>query len=107
MINGKTVEEYNAWQRQRGVHSFQVARLRGDGRGRQRGIPESRLPGTDRRGSTGTREEEAADLVVAAEVRGKETQGRYRKGIDRTQIAAAKAKGFRDCNEVFRATRHP
>ena len=40
MINGKTVEEYNVMAAPAGVHSFQVARLRGDGRGRHRGIPD-------------------------------------------------------------------
>ena len=47
-----------------------------------------------------TREEEAADLVVAVEVRGKERK-EHQERIDRTQIAVAKDKGFRDCNEVF------
>ena len=36
----------------------------------------------------------------AAEVRRKERKAAQER-IDRTQIAIAKAKGFRDCNEVF------
>ena len=38
--------------------------------------------------------------MVAAEVRSKERKAAQER-IDRTQIAIAKAKGFRDCNEVF------
>ena len=38
--------------------------------------------------------------MVAAEVRGKERKAAQER-IDRTQITIAKAKGFRNCNEVF------
>ena len=99
MINGKTVEEYNAWQRQRGSI---VSRLHGYEAMEEGDTVESlkaeflELTGEVYR----TREEEAADLVVAAEVRGKERKSEQER-IDRTQIAVAKDKGFRDCNEVF------
>ena len=99
MINGKTVEEYNAMQRQRG---YIVSRLHGY-EAMEEGDTEESLK-ADYLELTGevyrTREEEAADLVVAVEVRGKERKAAQER-IDRTQIAIAKDKGFRDCNEVF------
>ena len=99
MINGKTVEEYNAWQRQRG---YIVSRLHGYEAMEEGDTEESlkaeflELTGEVYR----TREEEAADLVAVAEVRRKKRKSAQER-IDRTQIAVAKAKGFRNCYEVF------
>ena len=99
MINGKTVEEYNAWQRQRG---YIVSRLHGYEAMEEGDSVESLK--ADYLALTGepyrTRAEETADLVAAAEVRGKEHKAAQER-IDRTQIADAKDRGFRDCNEVF------
>ena len=99
MINGKTVEEYNAREKRR---ASIVARLHGYTPMEPGDTWESlkadylELTGEPYR----TREEEAADLVAAAEVRRKERKSAQER-IDRTQIAVAKAKGFRNCNEVF------
>ena len=99
MINGKTVEEYNAMQRQRG---YIVSRLHGYEAMEEGDTEESlkaaylELTGEAYR----TREEEAADQVVVATVR-HNARKEHQEMIDRTQIAVAKDKGFRDCNEVF------
>ena len=99
MINGMTVEAYNAMQRERGSI---VSKLHGYKAYSRDDTMESlkadylELTGEPYR----TREEEAADLVAAAEVRGKERKAAQER-IDRTQIAVAKTKGFRDCNEIF------
>ena len=99
MINGQTVEEYNAMQRERGSI---VSKLHGYKAYSRDDTMESlkaeflALTGEVYR----TREEEAADLVAAAEVRRKKRKV-AQETIDRTQIAVAWAKGFKDCNEVF------
>ena len=104
MINGKTVEEYNAWQRQRG---YIVSRLHGYEAMEEGDTVESlkadylELTGEVYR----TREEEAADLVVAAEVRRKERKSAQER-IDRTQIAVSQGQGIQGLQRSIRLPWH-
>ena len=99
MINGMTVEEYNAMQRQRGSI---VSRLHGYEAMEEGDTVESLKAAY--LALTGepylSREQEAAGLVDVKKARRKERKAEQER-IDRTQIAVAKGKGFRDCNEVF------